>query len=50
MGKFPVDIYGAPARWILILAIPIAVMVTFPPSPRSGSSCPPGPATPSGCA
>lgn len=30
MGKFPVDIYGAPARWILTLVIPIAVMVSFP--------------------
>jgi ABC-2 type transport system permease protein len=30
MGKFPVDIYGGAARWVLTLAIPIAVMCTFP--------------------
>jgi ABC-2 type transport system permease protein len=30
MGKFPVDIYGKLARWVLTLAIPIAVMCTFP--------------------
>lgn len=30
MGKFPVDIYGAPARWALTCAIPIAVMCSFP--------------------
>lgn len=30
MGKFPVDIYGGLARWVLTLAIPIAVMCTFP--------------------
>ncbi|MBI3551910.1 MAG: ABC-2 family transporter protein [Elusimicrobia bacterium] len=30
MGKFPVDIYGGAARWVLTLVIPIAVMVTFP--------------------
>lgn len=30
MGKFPVDIYGTAARWMLTLVIPIAVMCTFP--------------------
>lgn len=30
MGKFPVDIYGAPARWALTCVIPIAVMCSFP--------------------
>ena len=30
MGKFPVDIYGTPARWALTWVIPIAVMVSFP--------------------
>jgi ABC-2 type transport system permease protein len=30
MGKFPVDIYGTAARWMLTLVVPIAVMCTFP--------------------
>ncbi len=30
MGKFPVDIYGPPARWALTTVIPIAVMTSFP--------------------
>jgi ABC-2 type transport system permease protein len=30
MGKFPVDIYGATAQWVLTWVLPIAVMVTFP--------------------
>jgi ABC-2 type transport system permease protein len=30
MGKFPIDIYGGAARWLLTLVVPIAVMVTFP--------------------
>ncbi|MEK7858098.1 MAG: ABC-2 family transporter protein [Elusimicrobiota bacterium] len=30
MGKFPVDIYGTTARWLLTLVVPIAVMCTFP--------------------
>lgn len=30
MGKFPVDIYGKAARWVLTAVIPIAVMCTFP--------------------
>lgn len=30
MGKFPVDIYGAPARWVLTWVVPIAVMCSFP--------------------
>jgi len=30
MGKFPVDIYGKPARWALTYILPIAVMVSFP--------------------
>ncbi len=30
MGKFPVDIYAAPARWALTFVIPIAVMTSFP--------------------
>jgi ABC-2 type transport system permease protein len=30
MGKFPADIYGGPARWVLTFVLPIAVMCTFP--------------------
>lgn len=30
LGRFPVDIYAAPLRWVLTLAIPIAVMTSFP--------------------
>lgn len=30
MGKFPIDIYSAPARWALTWVLPIAVMVSFP--------------------
>lgn len=30
MGKFPVDIYAGPARWVLTWIIPIGVMVSFP--------------------
>lgn len=30
MGKFPIDIYAGPARWVLTWIIPIGVMVSFP--------------------
>lgn len=30
MGKFPVDVYAAPVRWVLTLALPVAVMTSFP--------------------
>jgi ABC-2 type transport system permease protein len=30
MGRFPVDVYAPAIRWALTLAIPIAVMTTFP--------------------
>jgi len=30
MGKFPVDVYGKPVRWVLTFAVPVAVMTTFP--------------------
>lgn len=37
MGKFPVDIYGPTARWVLTLVLPIAVMTTFPAKALLGS-------------
>ncbi|MBI4371319.1 MAG: ABC-2 family transporter protein [Elusimicrobia bacterium] len=30
MGKFPVDVYARPVRWVLTLAVPVAVMTSFP--------------------
>lgn len=30
LGRFPVDIYAAPVRWVLILVVPVGVMVSFP--------------------
>lgn len=30
MGRFPADVYGPPVRWALTLAIPVAVMTSFP--------------------
>lgn len=30
LGRFPVDIYAAPLRWVLTGIVPIAVMISFP--------------------
>ena len=30
MGRFPVDIYGAPVKLILTFVVPVAVMISFP--------------------
>lgn len=30
MGKFPADVYGRPVRWALTVAVPVAVMTSFP--------------------
>ncbi|MBI4051729.1 MAG: ABC-2 family transporter protein [Elusimicrobia bacterium] len=30
LGRFPIDIYSSAVRWVLTLAIPIAVMTSFP--------------------
>ncbi|HVE13009.1 MAG TPA: ABC-2 family transporter protein [Elusimicrobiota bacterium] len=30
LGKFPMDIYASPVRWVLVTAVPIGVMVCFP--------------------
>lgn len=40
MGKFPVDIYGAAARWTLTLVVPVAVMATFPAKALLGTLSP----------
>lgn len=41
MGKFPVDVYGPVMRLVLTLALPIAVMTTFPAKALLGA-LPPG--------
>lgn len=40
MGKFPTDIYGTYARWVLTALIPIAVMCTFPAKALLGALSP----------
>lgn len=41
LGKFPIDIYAAPVRWLLVTAVPIGVMVCFPTLALLGRLSPP---------
>ncbi len=39
-GRFPVDIYSGPVRWVLTFVIPIAVIVSFPAQAMMGRLAP----------